>query len=209
MSPLEGLAAAAFAEGNRDLATTLVIEGYGPEICSYLSLCHRSEDDCAEVFSLFSEAVWRSSSTFEGRSSVRTWAYAVARLVSLRYRRDQRRRQKRFRPFGDHPALAELEARVRTETLTFLRTEMRTKLAQLRDALPAADRELLTLRIDRRLSWSELALVFSDPDVPLGEGDLKREAARLRKRFQILKERLRQAARREGLLGGGEEPDAE
>lgn len=201
--PVEGNIAAAFAEGDRERATTLVLRGYGPEILSYLSTLHRSEDDCDEVFSLFSEAIWRSADSFEGRSSVRTWAYAVARKVSQRYRRDESRRHRRFRPFAEHPGLAAVAASVRTETLSFLRTERRSRLAEIRDALSPDDRELLVLRVDRKLEWRDLALVQVDEDEPVTEDDLRRRAAKLRKRFQILKARLRAVARSEGLIEGG------
>lgn len=178
-------------------ATTLVLEEYGPEVLGFLASLHR-DGDAEEVFSLFAEAVWRGVATFERRSSARTWAYAVARRVSLHHRRQVRRRAQRFQPFEDDLVLAEVEARVRTETLTFMRTETRSRLAALRDALPPEDQVLLMLRVDRKLAWDELAHVLSD--APLGDVEAKRAAARLRKRFQLVKDRLRDAARAAGLL---------
>jgi RNA polymerase sigma-70 factor (ECF subfamily) len=70
---------------------------------------------------------------------------------------------------------------------------------ELRDRLPEEDRMLLVLRIDRKLDWKDLAHVFSEtrghaqPDA----ATIEREAARLRKRFQVLKERIRELAARE------------
>ncbi len=185
-------------------ATTLILEEYGSEVMGFLASLHR-DGDAEEVFSLFAEAIWRGVPTFEGRASARTWSYAVARRVSLMHRRTTRRRAQRFKPFDDDPALADVEERVRTETLTFMRTETRSRLSALRDALPVEDQMLLMLRVDRKLAWDELAHALSDAESPLDESESRRAAARLRKRFQIVKDRLRDAARAAGLLK--DEPD--
>ena len=60
---------------------------------------------------------------------------------------------------------------------------------------------LLILRVDRRLEWVEIARVLAGDDGLVDDTSLKREAARLRKRFQIVKDRLRDMAKREGLVG--------
>jgi len=50
---------------------------------------------------------------------------------------------------------------------------------------------LLVLRVDKGLAWNDLARVMYAEDGPLLDDEgLKREAARLRKRFQHVKERL-------------------
>lgn len=189
----------ALAASDWRAATTCVLEEYGTEVLGFLTALHR-DGDAEEVFSLFAEAIWRSIPAFERRSTARTWVYGIARRVSLAYRREARRRAQRFKPFEDDVVLAEVEARVRTETLTFMRTETRSRLAALRDSLPPDDQELLMLRVDRKLAWDELAHVLADVDAPLDDASVKRAAARLRKRFQLLKDRLRDAAREAGLL---------
>jgi RNA polymerase sigma-70 factor, ECF subfamily len=98
----------------------------------------------------------------------------------------------------------ELAARLRTETLSVLRTANRTALERLRDELPEEDRELLVLRVDRELGWREIAIVLAESgnraDRIGDEAALTREAARLRKRFQLVTERLRALARERKLL---------
>jgi RNA polymerase sigma-70 factor (ECF subfamily) len=91
---------------------------------------------------------------------------------------------------------------VRTETLAFLRTETRTRLHSLRDSLPEEQRMLLVLRVDRQLAWNELARVLAETegDAPLDDAALAKEAARLRKQFQLVKDRLRALAKKEGLI---------
>ena len=98
-------------------------------------------------------------------------------------------------------AVSAVEEQVRTQTLTFLRTEVRDRFAEIRASLPPEDRALLLLRIDRKLAWNDLALVMQDGEAaPLTGDELKRAAARLRKRFQILKEKLVEIGRSEGLI---------
>jgi RNA polymerase sigma-70 factor (ECF subfamily) len=182
-------------------ATTYAMRRYGPEICAFLGACHRSADDAGEVFSLFAENLWRALPGFGWQSSFRTWAYAIARRTSLRYRRDAYRRAKRMEPLPES-AVSRIAMEVRSETLPFLRSEVKNRITQLRDALPPDDQELLMLRVDRQLPWVDLAQVFRGEDEAPLEGEaLKREAARLRKRFQLVKEQLRAIGRREGLLG--------
>ena len=48
------------------------------------------------------------------------------------------------------------------------------------------------------MEWMDLARVFSQTEG--SEDDTKREAARLRKRFQLVKERLRAEGRARGLI---------
>jgi RNA polymerase sigma-70 factor, ECF subfamily len=198
----------ALAAGNHELAATLVLREYGGEVTRFLAALHRDHDDAAEVFSEFAEALWRAVPSFERRSSLRTWMYAIARRVSLRHRRDARRRRTRFEPFTDSSAFAAVEEEMRSATLSYLRTERRTRLSALRDSLPVEDQMLLVLRVDRKLAWNDLAIVLRNDETPGGASEaaglsdeaLKREAARLRKRFQLLKEKLRELGRREGLL---------
>jgi RNA polymerase sigma-70 factor (ECF subfamily) len=187
--------------GDHVAAATAVLEGHGQEILSFLLAVHRDEGEAEEVFSTFAESVWTGLPRFAWVSSLRTWAYAIASHKSKKHSRSRARRERHLA----HPTDSFFEgvvAKVRTQTARFLRTEKRTKLQALRDTLPEDDRSLLVLRVDRDLSWKDLALVLADEEGagPLDDQALARESARLRKRFQALKERLREMARREGLI---------
>jgi RNA polymerase sigma-70 factor (ECF subfamily) len=186
-------------------AATAALRAYGPEIFRFLVALYPREEEAAEVFSLFAEGVWRGLPRFAWECSFRTWAYAVARRTSLRYRRDEGRRARRQVALEELSELSAIEEHVRTETLSYLRTERRSRFAELRDGLPEDDRALLILRVDRGLGWNDLArAMHEDDEAPLDAAALKKEAARLRKRFQLLKERLVAIGRSEGLLHGGE-----
>jgi RNA polymerase sigma-70 factor (ECF subfamily) len=144
--------------------------------------------------------MWRGLPSFNWRSSFRTWAYAVAHKASLRFRRDARRRAARLRPLPTS-SLSALVDEVRSTTRSFLRTERKNQFAELRASLPPEDQALLMLRVDRQLSFQDLARVLHESDdVPLEGKALEREAARLRKRFQLVKERLYEMGKQAGLL---------
>lgn len=181
-------------------AAALAVRGYGPEIFGLLVTIHRSEQDASDVFSIFVERMWRGLEGFAWECSFRTWAYTVARNASRNYLEDARRRARFHPPLQEGSALSAIAAEVRTATRSYLKTEKRSAIAKLRESLSAEDQMLLSLRIDRQLAWSELARVMYDGDEPLAEDVLKRESARLRKRFQTIKDKLAELARRHGIL---------
>ena len=92
------------------------------------------------------------------------------------------------------------ETLVRTETLSYLRTEKKDRFAAIRASLPPEDQALLVLRVDRQLSWDELARVMSSDEGEPSADELKRESARLRKRYQLVKEKLLTLGERAGLV---------
>jgi RNA polymerase sigma-70 factor (ECF subfamily) len=183
-----------------DGAATKAIRGIGGEIFGFLVAVHRDETLASDAYSAFTEGLWRGLSSFGWDSSLRTWAYAIARNVSRSARRDAARRDRRA-PRANTSALHDVAHEVRTATLAALKTENKSRVDALRDSLTPEDRELLILRVDRGLAWNDLARVMCEDDAPLDDDGIAREAARLRKRFQLVKERLRELARREGLIG--------
>jgi RNA polymerase sigma-70 factor (ECF subfamily) len=189
-------------EAKFDGAATLLLRGYGPEILGFLCAMHPTETDAGEAFSEVAEAIWRGLPRFQWESSARTWAYAIAGNVTRTRRRDAARRGQRVAAASDS-VVEQVAEQVRTQTKQYLRTDNRTRLQELRDELPEEDRMLLVLRIDRGLAWNDLARILLEQDggkTTPNDATLTREAARLRKRFQMVKDRLRDKARREGLL---------
>lgn len=172
-------------------AATGAIRTYGPEIYALFASIHRSEQDAGEVFSLFCELLWRGLAGFEGRALFRTWVYTVAWNASSRYRAQQRARLEVLSPDSELAVLAE---QVRVTTLSRVRREQRTRVQELRQTLPVEDQMLLILRVERELDWMDLVRVIH-PDADFDAAGLTRESARLRKRFQTVKERLRDLVR--------------
>ncbi len=169
-------------------AATLALRGYGTEIFSLLAALHENEQDADDAFSIFCEHLWRWLPGFQGRSSLRTWAYKIARRASYRVREQKRAHREEPVTGGE---FAELAAAVRTSTWTQLRRERRTRLRELRRTLDPDDQVLLILRVERELDWKDLARVMKGDD-ELEDEALTREAARLRKRFQLVKDRLKE-----------------
>lgn len=193
-----------FDLGDLGGAATVALRHYGPELFGFLIAFHRDETTASEVFSEMTERIWKGLPGFHWASSFRTWAYMVARRTALTHQRDARRRGRREQALPEGSALSRVAEEVRSATLTHLKTETKTKAAALRESLPREDQELLILRIDKKLAWNELAQVLHEGEGELDEAAMKREAARLRKRFQLAKEKLFALARREGLVPTGE-----
>jgi RNA polymerase sigma-70 factor (ECF subfamily) len=173
-------------------ATTVALRLYGPEVLGFLLAMQKNYDAAEEAFSLFAERLWQGMSQFEWKCSLRTWSYLLARNAAADLHRREARHQRSRVALSNAP-ISELEARVRTETMSLLRTEKRSALVRLRDELPEEDRALLILRVDRNLPWRDIAMV-------LGVEDADRESARLRKRFQLVKDRLRALGKVRGLV---------
>jgi RNA polymerase sigma-70 factor (ECF subfamily) len=189
----------AWRAGDANAAITAALEAYGPEILGWLVGILRDADDASDVFSAFCERLWSTFASFHWRCSLRTWTYTIARRVAIDHQRAESRRARHMVPLSASPEVADVAERVRTTTLPGLKTANRQAISLLRDQLPPQDRMLLILRIDRDLSWDDLARVFLDRTDP-SAADLKREAARLRKRFQLVKQRLVQLGKTAGLV---------
>jgi len=181
--------------GELEAAATLALETYGPEVLRYVGSMVRDPVEAGEIFSELSEDLWKGLPSFAWRSSMRTWLYTLARHATSRHFRGAARKPERNVPLSK---VSDVAARVRTATLPYLRTDVKDSFRALRDALEPDDRTLLVLRVDRRMPWQDIAVVFEGADAD--DATLKRTSARLRKRFQKLKEELRVAAKRAGLL---------
>jgi RNA polymerase sigma-70 factor (ECF subfamily) len=167
------------ARGEYRGAATEVIRGYGPRALGYLHRLLGNETDAADAFSLFAEQVWRGIPSFEGRSSVKTWAFKAAWSAAMKVRDDAWRRLRENLPSSAASHLAE---EVRTNTAIRFET-LRQELEVLRAELTAEDQTLLALRLDQELTWDEVAEVLSIEDRVV-------DAATLRKRYERIKARL-------------------
>jgi RNA polymerase sigma-70 factor (ECF subfamily) len=175
----------------------LALERYGPEILGILVAHLRSTSDAGEVFSLFAEDLWRGLPGFQWRCTLRAWAHRIARNAAVRWATAGDRRPERNVPI-ESSSVFELADQVRSSTLVYLRTDVKSEVRRLREELPEIDQMLLILRIDKAMEWPEIAAALADED--LAGDDLKRESARLRKRFQLATDKLRALARERGLL---------
>jgi RNA polymerase sigma-70 factor (ECF subfamily) len=147
------------------------------------------EADAQDAFSRLSEELWRSLSRFDGRCSVRTWCYMLARQAASRVRAQPRLAHEVL--VTSIPSIQQAISEVwNTSRVNAARAQ--NVYAEIRKQLSEEDQTLLVLRVDRDLPWRDIALVM------LGEAadddELTRKAALLRKRFERVKEQLRALA---------------
>lgn len=177
---------AAFDAGDRREAMDLAVRRYGPELLGYMISVLRSEDWARDVFAKLLEDLWKGFERFEWRSSFRTWAYQAARNAVVKARTRDKRPARL-----DTEDMVAIEAPEKSTTLPHLRTENKEWLARLRAGLDPDEQTLLTLRVDRKMAWNDVAIVLLGDEA---HEDPERAAATVRKRFDRLKKRLREAA---------------
>jgi RNA polymerase sigma-70 factor (ECF subfamily) len=194
---VDNLVRSLLATGDTTRAVNETLRVLGPDILGFISGVMRNDADADDVFAAVSERLWRSFATFDWRCSLRTWTHVIAGREIIRFRRGALRHVQGRVPISQ---FAEILATVRTQTRPDQRSDRQRAVARLRDELPEEDRLLLVLRVDRDLPYDEIALAFSEDPESCTDEARKREAARLRQRFQILKRRLASRARDAGLL---------
>lgn len=173
--------ASSLARGDTRAAATAAIRGYGPQLLGYLTALLRDEDAAWEVFSGVSERIWRGMERFRGESSVKTWAYRIAWNAAQTFL-DKARRSPERPLLSDEVSL--IAASVRPSSTSRSPSKQEALLARLRAELTPEERTLLILRVDRELSWKEVASVMASESEAV-------DVAALRKRFERLRERLR------------------
>jgi RNA polymerase sigma-70 factor, ECF subfamily len=183
----ESAISAALDAGQTQEALRLGIVTYGREVISFLAAVHGSQEHAAEVYADASADLVRTIDKFERRCSFKTWFYALARNASHRWFDDPYR--KRRTSLSHAPEIADA---IRTGTAEFLRTEWKDRLRKLRDDLDPEDRAVLVLRVDRNMAWADIAEVMG--------GDGRADSAKWRKRFERIKDKLRDEVVRAGWL---------
>jgi len=179
----------------------VVLECYGPELYSFLLARFPGKAAYADdAFSEFSEDLWRALPGFEWRCAMRSFCYRLARSAAARVGRTPFNKQQRRVSLSQSPALEGALSRARTSTAPYLQTAVKDEVAKLRESLSESDRELLTLRIDRKLSWREIAYILTPGTCQPGSDDERKLEAALRQRFAEIKKRIRRKAEQAGLL---------
>lgn len=175
-----------FDAGDLDGTASAAIEAYGSELFAFLVGLARDHAHADDVFAATCERFWKGLPSFRGESTFRVWAYAIARNEFLRATR-QTRNARREVPVSQVPAIEQAIHRVRSATPVYQRTDVKDRLAKVREQLAPDDHMLLGLRLDRRMSWTEIARILGSE-----EAAITKESAALRKRFERLKLRLRE-----------------
>lgn len=181
--------------GDLDAAATRALEHYGPELYGYLRAIARDDDLASDAFAIASEQLWKNLPRFRWEASLRTWSYQLFRHALYQVRADPRRRPDRNMPLSLVTSIANIQ---RSQTAPYQRTEVKEGMRALREALDPVDHEILVLRLDRAMSWKDIARTVAEAGDT--ESTVEQRAAALRKRFERAKAQLRELAVKHGLI---------
>ena len=181
--------------GDIDGASSLAIRAYGGELIGFLQAIARDEALAADAFAIASQQLWSHLARFRWEATLRTWFYQLGRNVLYQLRRDPRRRPDRNLPLSILTSIADIQ---RQPTAPYQKTESKNALRALRESLDPEDHELLILRLDRGMSWKDIARATAGEDERASSLDAR--AAALRKRYERLKQQLRERMVECGLL---------
>ena len=175
--------------GEQREAASAALHALGPPVLGYLEAIVKDPDAARDVFQVFAEEMWRALPGWRGEGSLRAWCYRLAWRAHARFRREawQKRRERLRTTMASRIAasIASNESR--------LPGGREDRLARLRATLTPEEQTLLILRLDRELSWSEVAEVLSHDADPV-------DPPALRKRFERLRDKLARLAKEQGLV---------
>jgi len=176
----------ALAQRDVNAAVTSILDVAGAPLFGFVVRIVGDETAASDAFQVFAIRLWEGLPKFGWRSSLRTWLYTVARNAAYRATQDPFAKRGQRLETGE---LAALAGRLqRTATARWQQTREKTRLWDLIEALEPADRELMVLRLGRRMSWNDVAQVMAGAEVD--EAELKKRAAAARKRYERVKARL-------------------
>jgi RNA polymerase sigma-70 factor, ECF subfamily len=185
----DGVALALLAAGDRREAAAELVRVHGPRIREYLRALLREADAADDAYSIFCEWTLGAMAQYRGESSLRTFAFGIAYNAARRVRSDAYRRRRRTLRGSQISGLPD-----RRSTSSALRRERAARrLDELRGRLSEADQNLLALRVEQRLEWSEIVSV-------LRSGGQSVSSQALRKRFERLKDRIGRLAQELGIF---------
>jgi RNA polymerase sigma-70 factor (ECF subfamily) len=181
---------------HHDLVTTILRE-LGPHLLGFARSRLHDTTVADDAYASFCLDLWRSMGSFRGQCSFEAWSYLLLRNAVHRTLKRQVRPRRQELGLSQLSEIPELLALVKT-TLDGTHAASGDSFASLRAQLDEEEQTLLVLRVDRDLSWKDVALVFLGEQAD--EAELVRESAKLRQRFQALKVKLARMAKAAGLL---------
>lgn len=183
-------------DGGRETeAVELLLELYGAEIGGWLIRTLACESDGREAYSLFLESLWTGMKHFRWESSLRTWAYRLARNAACRVLRGRGRTR-----LMSHSSAEAIAATPESEIKPWLCTAARTGVDDLLKHLKPQDRMILILRVDRGMTWQCVARVVYGEARCRDQRSLIARAAAVRQRFLRIKRHLRELAKKRGII---------
>jgi RNA polymerase sigma-70 factor, ECF subfamily len=174
--------------GDVGAAVTGVLRLYGAEVYGFISALIEVPAFARDVYVAVGEVVWVRLPTFAWRCDLRTWIYGITRRAMAAFRAEN----------GSPSNVLFTEPPRAPSGGPFREKAFRGVVAVLRRKLAPEDRELLILRVDRRLSWRSLAITSLGDKAE--DAELAHEEERLRASLDSMKEKLAQIAKEHGIL---------
>jgi len=186
---------AAVARGEIDAAAAAAIALYGAEIFGFLIGVLDHVGAAHDAYATFSARLSGHLARATWTCSLRVMMYVIACRTLARHTRGGAAAE------NDAPAAPDGASLVAPTPLVadrFQRIDSMTGISALRRNLSQGERELLVLRVDRGLGWSDIAIIsLGESAAPI---DIQRESKRLEKRFRTIREQLARSAIELGLL---------
>lgn len=145
-----------------------------------LCCCHGNRDEAAEVLhTAYVQVLEKGERSFSGKSSFKTWLFAVIRNTAKKRRYQISRRMLKFRSLvmGDRPQEGEAENH-------YYRSQVRVKILQLLHQISPRQRQILQLVFYHNLTLEEAAEVMN---VSLGSARTHYERGKARLKTEIRK----------------------
>jgi RNA polymerase sigma-70 factor (ECF subfamily) len=152
-------ARAALGRGDREGALTVLMQAYGRDIHRHCYQVLRDRDLADDVHQTVFIEAFRDLARFEGRSSMRTWLYGIARhrcLDAMKIGARWRRRFVRVERLPDPQ-----DERPRADDALALRSELGALVVAL-GRLPVDTRIAVLLRFREGMTFEEIGAVFSE-----------------------------------------------
>jgi len=167
---------------------SVVAQAYGAELFGFLIGVLDERRAAREVYTAVLERLPEEAARFAAVCSARTLAYTLARR-ELGRRRDGDFVKRASRTTDEcSSSTPQAGSPYRSRSQANLITSIRSRLAP-------RDLEMLILRIDRQMTWRDLAMTSIGPG---STSKLEAEAKRLRARFRRLSEHIERSAKRRG-----------
>jgi RNA polymerase sigma-70 factor (ECF subfamily) len=172
-------------QGDFEEATKQAIRTFGPEIFGWLCSITKQRSISEDVCQQFCIELWRGLPSFRWEGSLRVWSYRVAWRELIRAQQSQKRRKEEHLPTSQFLLLKQEVSSIHENINA---KQVKSRLVELRQELPEELQSLLVLRIEREISFAEIAGIL----------EMTEESAR--QKFKRAKDKLKEMAQKEGLI---------
>lgn len=178
---------AELARGEAATASATAVAFFGPDIYGFVTAALAGVRGVLDVYASFVAELPRALREFGWRCELRVFLYHLARVALRRHREGE---IGEAGPRATPPAPGQPPPTAGLLRIPPYRRTRRLAVATLRSAIAPDDREVLVLRVDRRLRWHELAVTSLGERA--SEPTLRAEARRLRERFHAIRRQMKQ-----------------